>query len=274
MCEAQQGAGVVPLRAIQEEEPASPACSVSSDCEWGPYKRSEGQGWSVVLRQSRRGFKCHAIIDALLPVSPSAAYDILIDPEIKQWRGVKVCVPQQLRHQTGFSSVQILLYTMTVWHAVAATRPALCKQYGEPLQICSFIAQGPSHQAMLKLLACEGSIPQNEVAEPGTALQECTYRKVWEDDGNTQRVEIEQTAMVFFKTIYTRMHVLQASPTRLSTHMPVQDPACFTTCVISCLISWPTICNPLSPWSGIERLIVLESSSRPHSMQSVEARGE
>ena len=64
---------------------------------------------------------------------------------------------------------------------------------------------------MLQLLACQGSIPQDEDAEPGTAPQECTYRKVWEDDGNTQRVEIEQTAMVFFKTIYTRMHVLQAS---------------------------------------------------------------
>ena len=83
----------------------------------------------------------------------------------------------------------------------------------------------------------------NEDAEPGTAPQECTYRKVWEDDGNIQRVEIEQTAMVFFKTIYTRMHVLQARPMRLSTCMPVQNSDCFT----SCLPSWPTICNPLFP---------------------------
>ena len=54
--------------------------------------------------------------------------------------------------------------------------------------------------------------------------QECTYRKVWEDDGNIQRVEIEQTAMVFFKTIYTRMHVLQASPMKLSTRLPCRTP--------------------------------------------------
>ncbi len=83
-------------------------------------------------------------------------------------------------------------------------------------QKCSYTAQGPSHQAMSQLLACQGSMPQNEDAEPGTAPQECTYRKVWEDDGNTQRVEIEQTAMVFFKTIYTRMHVLQARFMRLT----------------------------------------------------------
>ena len=113
-----------PLIAIQEEEPASPACSVSSDCDWGPYKRSEGQGWSVVLRQSRKGFKCHAIIDALLPVSPGTAYDILIDPEIKQWRGVKVRVSLKSYDTRGFSSVQILLYTVTVWHAIDVARPA------------------------------------------------------------------------------------------------------------------------------------------------------
>ena len=108
---------------------------------------------------------------------------------------------------------------------------------------------------MSQLLACQGSIPQDEDAEPGTAPQECTYRKVWEDDGNTQRVEIEQTAMVFFKTIYTRMHVLQARPMRLFTCMPVQDSACF----MSCLKSWPTICNPVSSWSDIGDTSVLES---------------
>lgn len=45
-----------------------------------------------------------------------------------------------------------------------------------------------------------------------TAAQECTFRKVWEDDGNVQKVEVEQSATAFFKTIYTRMHVVQASP--------------------------------------------------------------
>ena len=45
-----------------------------------------------------------------------------------------------------------------------------------------------------------------------TAAQECTFRKVWEDDGNVQKVEVEQSATAFFKTIYTRMHVVQVSP--------------------------------------------------------------
>ena len=60
------------------------------------------------------------------------------------------------------------------------------------------------------------------------ALQECTFRKVWEDDGNVQRVEVEQSATAFFKTIYTRMHVVQVtlgtcySPAALT--MLTQDP--------------------------------------------------
>ena len=62
----------------------------------------------MVLRQSRKGFKCHAIIDALLPVNPDAAYDILIEPEIKQWRGVKVCLSLKSYDARGFSSIQIL----------------------------------------------------------------------------------------------------------------------------------------------------------------------
>ena len=33
---------------------------------------------------------------------------------------------------------------------------------------------------------------------------------MWEDDGNRQLVEVEQTSTVFFKTIHTRMHVTQA----------------------------------------------------------------
>jgi hypothetical protein len=40
-------------------------------------------------------------------------------------------------------------------------------------------------------------------------LQECTFRKVWEDDGNRQVVEVEQTVQVFFKTMRTRMMVVQ-----------------------------------------------------------------
>lgn len=78
------------MSTVQEENPGSPACSVSSECEWGHCKRQEGPGWSVSLRQSRKGFKCHALIDALLPVSPDAAFSILTDPEVKQWRQVKV----------------------------------------------------------------------------------------------------------------------------------------------------------------------------------------
>ena len=72
------------------DDPGSPSCSISDDCDWGNYKRQEGPSWSVSLRQSRRGFKCQAIIDAELPVSPRAAYAILTDPEVKQWRQVKV----------------------------------------------------------------------------------------------------------------------------------------------------------------------------------------
>ena len=44
-----------------------------------------------------------------------------------------------------------------------------------------------------------------------TVAQECTFRKVWEDDGNVQKVEVEQSATAFFKTIHTRMHVVQVS---------------------------------------------------------------
>ena len=59
-------------------------------------------------------------------------------------------------------------------------------------------------------------------------LQECTFRKVWEDDGNVQRVEVEQSATAFFKTIYTRMHVVQVTlATRnylVAVTMLTQDP--------------------------------------------------
>ena len=90
MSETQDCTGEGPLPARLDEDPGSPACSVSEDCGWGNYKRQEGRGWSVSLRQSRKGFKCQAIIDAELPVSPGAAFDILTDPEVKQWRQVKV----------------------------------------------------------------------------------------------------------------------------------------------------------------------------------------
>ncbi len=90
MSETQDCTGERPLPGMLDDDPGSPACSVSEDCGWGSYKRQEGPGWSVSLRQSRKGFKCQAIIDAELPVSPRAAYDILTDPEVKQWRQVKV----------------------------------------------------------------------------------------------------------------------------------------------------------------------------------------
>lgn len=99
------------------DDPGSPACSSHNDCDWGTYKRQEGPGWSVSLRQSRRGFRCQAIIDAKLPVSPGAAYDILTDPEVKQWRQVKVRdLTQHTRPRTesarSLVSFRILLYTM------------------------------------------------------------------------------------------------------------------------------------------------------------------
>ena len=100
---------------MQEADPESPECSVSGECDWGNYKRQEGPGWSVSLRQSRKGFKCQAIADCLLPVSPAAAYDILTDPEVKQWRQVKVRTSVLLkfsrRNQPGAALIRILLYT-------------------------------------------------------------------------------------------------------------------------------------------------------------------
>ena len=57
------------------------------------------------------------------------------------------------------------------------------------------------------------------------ALQECTFRKVWEDDGNVQRVEVEQSATAFFKTIYTRMHVVQVPAPFCCNYSPLRaDP--------------------------------------------------
>lgn len=103
MCHAQECIGVEPLSPIQENDPESPACSVADDCDWGKYKRQEGPGWSVSLRQSRKGFKCQASIDALLSVGPDVAFDILTDPEVKQWRQVKVRDPSR-PHTTSRAS--------------------------------------------------------------------------------------------------------------------------------------------------------------------------
>ena len=103
------------LGTMQEADPESPGCSVSEEYDWGKYKRQEGPGWSVSLRQSRKGFKCQAIADCLLPVSPAAGYDILTDPEVKQWRQVKVRTSMLLkflrRNQPGAALIRILLYT-------------------------------------------------------------------------------------------------------------------------------------------------------------------
>ena len=84
---------------------------------------------------------------------------------------------------------------------------------------------------------------------------------MWEDDGNIQRVEIEQTAMVFFKTIYTRMHVLQARSLRRSTCMPVQDSACLMSCLqilayhlqssLAMVCQWNSVCLRVKQYSTL-----------------------
>ncbi|EIE20499.1 hypothetical protein COCSUDRAFT_48533 [Coccomyxa subellipsoidea C-169] len=112
---------------VEEEQPESPTCSTTGAICFGVFKTLKGDGWTVSIRQSRKGFRCNAVIDAVLPLSPDEVFDLLIDPEVKEWRQVK----------------------------------------------------------------------------------ECTFRKVWEDDGNRQAVEVEQTSQVFFKTIRTRMNVIQ-----------------------------------------------------------------
>ncbi|KAK9917819.1 hypothetical protein WJX75_008608 [Coccomyxa subellipsoidea] len=115
------------LAPVEEEQPDSPTCSTIGTISFGAFKTLKGDGWAVSIRQSRKGFRCNAVIDAVLPLSPDQAFDLLVDPEVKEWRQVK----------------------------------------------------------------------------------ECTFRKVWEDDGNRQTVEVEQTSQVFFKTIRTRMNVIQ-----------------------------------------------------------------
>lgn len=79
------------------------------------------------------------------------------------------------------------------------------------------------HYSYIRYLKCSewastdsqksGNHPLEGNPEHKIAAQECTYRKVWEDDGNIQKVEVEQSATAFFKTIYTRIHVVQVSHT-------------------------------------------------------------
>jgi hypothetical protein len=73
-----------------DEQPDSPACSTKDACSYGGFKCIRGEDWSVSMRQTRKGFRCNAVIDAILPVSPDRAFDLLTDPEVKQWRQVKV----------------------------------------------------------------------------------------------------------------------------------------------------------------------------------------
>lgn len=75
---------------LEDEQPESPTCSTVDGVTYGSFKTLRGDGWTVSIRQSRRGFKCNAVIDAVLPLSPDQAFDLLIDPEVKQWRQVKV----------------------------------------------------------------------------------------------------------------------------------------------------------------------------------------
>ena len=75
---------------LADEQPESPTCAGSSEILYGPYKASAGEGWSVRIRQSKRGFRSQASIDCVLPIAPDQAYDLLTDPEVKEWRQVKV----------------------------------------------------------------------------------------------------------------------------------------------------------------------------------------
>ena len=213
MCETQECTGVEPLGTVQEADPESPGCSVSGECDWGNYKRQEGPDWSVSLRQSRKGFKCHAIADCLLPVSPAAGYDILTDPEVKQWRQVKVrtslLLKYLIRNQPGAALIRILLYTFLL--LLLPSSPWAVRPHPKFTKATFDVSSAQNgHRLIDKSLDyhAPGGSPEHKIA-----AQECTYRKVWEDDGNIQKVEVEQSATAFFKTIYTRMHVVQVSHT-------------------------------------------------------------
>ena len=76
---------------LADEQPESPTCAGNCETGFGPYKACVGEGWSVRIRQSKRGFRSQALIDCVLPIAPDQAYDLLTDPEVKEWRQVKVC---------------------------------------------------------------------------------------------------------------------------------------------------------------------------------------
>ena len=83
----------------QEDDPDSPCsetCSPHSsgrnggELQYGGFKTVEGPDWSVAMRQSKRGFHCHALVKARLALPPDQAFDMLTDPVVKPWRHVKV----------------------------------------------------------------------------------------------------------------------------------------------------------------------------------------
>lgn len=101
-----------------EQQPESPVCSTGDQCSYGGFKAIQGEGWSVKIRQTRKGFRCNAMIDAELPISPDQAFDLLTDPEVKQWRQVKVIIPVVSNCQDHSCTLQIeleiVLYTQSV----------------------------------------------------------------------------------------------------------------------------------------------------------------
>jgi len=86
--------------ALEEEpdsprsEDCSPHCSgqgpASGDVQYGGFKTVAGPDWSVAMRQSKRGFHCHALVQARLSLPPDQAFGMLTDPVVKPWRHVQV----------------------------------------------------------------------------------------------------------------------------------------------------------------------------------------
>ncbi len=100
---------------VEEEQPESPTCSTTGASCFGVFKTLKGDGWTVSIRQSRKGFRCNAVIDAVLPLSPDEVFDLLIDPEVKEWRQVKVihpCTPSGTINNGAFG--KIVLYTVNL----------------------------------------------------------------------------------------------------------------------------------------------------------------
>lgn len=55
------------------------------------------------------------MIDAVLPLSPDEAFDLLTDPEVKQWRQVKVLLPSKwLPRSAQIATGKIVLYTVNL----------------------------------------------------------------------------------------------------------------------------------------------------------------